>query len=50
MIKTIKTLLIILSIAAVALIAVNVIMTLNNDKCKAHTYDNACDATCNECG
>ncbi len=47
-----KTLIIILSIVAAVLIAGTVITinVINSNKCKAHTYDNPCDAICNVCG
>ena len=46
-----RILIIITAIAVVVLTAAIVIpiAVINSDKCE-HTYDNACDATCNECG
>ena len=45
-----KTLIIIIAIAVVVLTAAIVIpiAVINSDKCE-HTYDNACDAICNDC-
>lgn len=47
-----KKRIIIIAIAAILLIIACILIPLiiyNSNKCE-HTYDNACDATCNECG